>query len=104
MSPQVQFSSLNKTVVSAVSESITPSSQVTLTKLCSTVPFKTDALTETEIFIHFVSLTLSVANTHVSLPNGGAGTAPTKVTFSSYVSATVTLVAVAFPVLFTLME
>ena len=61
-------------------------------------------MTVTEILIHFVSLTLSVANSHVSLPGKGAGTAETKVTFPSYVSFTVTLVAVALPVLFTLME
>jgi len=42
-----------KTVVSSVSESVAPSSHATLTRLCSMVPFGTDALTVTEIFIHF---------------------------------------------------
>ena len=104
ISPHVQLSTgVTKTVVSSVSVSITPSSHVTLTILCKTVPFRTDALTITEIFIHLVSLAFSVANFHVSFPCEGAGTAVTKVTFPSYVSVTVTLVAVALPVLFTLM-
>jgi hypothetical protein len=59
--------------VFSVSVSETPSSHVTLTILYSTVPFRTDALTLTEIFIHLVSLTFSVANFHVSSPEEGAG-------------------------------
>ncbi len=91
-----------ETVVASVSESATPSLQLTLTLLYSTVSFGVEELTVTEIFIHLVSLTLSVGNIHVLLPDNGAGTADVKVTFASYVSVTLTPVAIAFPVFFTI--